>query len=107
MKIEGQRAGYWTINIQLANGRYGKNTKTSIPTAHQMNSSPIRSINIFKTETNQVPVPRPFAILEKELKEISVERVTLVSRIVEYLFEKEPDSMTGTIEYLKEQLGIR
>lgn len=48
-----------------------------------------------------------YAVLEKELKEISVERVTLVSRIVEYLFEKEPDSMTGTIEYLKEQLGIR
>ena len=46
-------------------------------------------------------------ILEKELKEISVERVTLVSRIVEYLFEKELDSMTETIEYLKEQLGIK
>ena len=48
-----------------------------------------------------------YAVLEQELKEISVERVTLVSRIVEYLFEKEPDSMTRTIEYLKEQLGIR
>ena len=26
------------------------------PTAHLMNSSPTRSINIFKTETNQGPV---------------------------------------------------
>ena len=27
-----------------------------MPTAHLMNSSPTRSINIFKTETNQGPV---------------------------------------------------
>ena len=47
-----------------------------------------------------------YTILEKELKEISVDRVTLVSRIVEYLFEKEPNSMTETIKYLKEQLGF-
>lgn len=45
--------------------------------------------------------------LEKELKEISVERTTLVTRIVEYLFEKEPNTMIGTIEYLKQQLGIQ
>ena len=32
-------------------------TKTSIPTAHQMNSNPTQSINIIKTETNQGPVP--------------------------------------------------
>ena len=40
----------WYVNLPLK-------TKTGIPTAHQMNSSPTRSINIFKTETNQGPVP--------------------------------------------------
>ena len=48
-----------------------------------------------------------YKTLEKELKDISVERTTLVTRIVEYLFEKEPNTMTGTIEYLKQQLGIQ
>ena len=47
-----------------------------------------------------------YTTLEKERKAISVERVTLVSRIVEYLFEKEPNSMAETITYLKSQLGI-
>ena len=47
-----------------------------------------------------------YTTLENELKAISVERVTLVSRIVEYLFEKEPNSMAETIKYLKSQLGI-
>ena len=34
-------------------------TKSGIPTAHQMNSSPTQSINIFKTETNLGPVRVP------------------------------------------------
>lgn len=40
----------WYVNLPLK-------TKTGIPTAHQMNSSPTQSINIIKTETNQGPVP--------------------------------------------------
>ena len=45
----------WYVNLPLK-------TKTGIPTAHQMNSSPTRSINIFKTETNQGPVPWLFEV---------------------------------------------
>ena len=46
-----------------------------------------------------------YKTLEKELKEISIERTTLINKIVDYLFEKESKSMTETVNYLKTQLG--
>lgn len=46
-----------------------------------------------------------YKTLEKELKEISVERTTLINIIVDYLFKKESKSMTETVNYLKTQLG--
>ena len=42
----------WYVNLLLK-------TKTGFPTARLMSSIPIRSINIFKTETNRGPVPWP------------------------------------------------
>lgn len=47
-----------------------------------------------------------YKVLARELSEIGVDRSLLVSRIVEYLFEKEPEAMTDTVNYLKEQLGL-
>lgn len=51
-KMRKDSSREWQVNLSLK-------TKTGIPTAHLMNSSPTRSINIFKTETNQGPVPCP------------------------------------------------
>lgn len=47
-----------------------------------------------------------YKILEKELSEILVDRSILVNKIVEYLFEKEPNSLNDTISYLKQQLSV-
>ena len=51
-KMRKDSSREWQVNLSLK-------TKTGIPTAHLMNSSPTRSINIFKTETNQGPVRVP------------------------------------------------
>ena len=42
-KMRKDSSREWYVNLPLK-------TKTGIPTAHQMNSSPTRSINFFKTE---------------------------------------------------------
>ena len=51
-KMRKDSSREWYVKLPLK-------TKTGIPTAHLMNSSPTRSINIFKIETNQGPPPDP------------------------------------------------
>ena len=49
-------------------------TKTGIPTAHLMNSSPTRSINIFKTERIRYLTPDP-------IEETSIETTAMIKAI--------------------------
>ena len=51
-KMRKDSSREWYVNLPLK-------TKTGIPTAHLMNSSPTRSINIFKTERIRYLSPDP------------------------------------------------
>ena len=51
-KMRKDSSREWYVNLPLK-------TKTGIPTAHLMNSSPTRSINIFKTERIRYLSPAP------------------------------------------------
>ena len=63
------------------------------PTAHLMNTSPTQSINIFKTKTNQEPVPWPSELPHGEhvsCLEYEDERSWSMSddQVMQYLFEE-------------------